>query len=373
MSEKIKIEDVYDKNINFLIGSGASFGMLPTLALGIKDEDEQCHTIETLSTLLEKENKDDLKTLLFMHYYNECIKPAMELDGDNIGVKQQKVIDSYEELLLTILQTMSRNHPSDRRCNIFTTNYDGCIEFTAEELLSSDKINFILNDGARGFRKRYLHVRNFNSFSYQTGIFDQHKIDIPQINLIHLHGSVYWGKYGDEIIVDYVNKNKDKLLDEKLFIDLGEFSKIVNDNTSKSADIYHLTIDEGIKKEFWKGYNQLPIVNPTKWKFYETVFEEHYYQMLRYLSYELEKPNTVLITFGFSFADEHILHLVQRSLSNPSVQLYVCCFNETEYILMGERFKEYNNVELVTVKDVLDFDKFNNEVFTLSPPIKEEE
>lgn len=41
--------------------------------------------------------------------------------------------------------------------------------------------------------------------------------------------------------------------------------------------------------DFKKCYDSLPIVSPTKKKFSETVFEQHYYQMLRMLSFELEK------------------------------------------------------------------------------------
>src|SRR5260221_8105593 len=83
----------------------------------------------------------------------------------------------------------------------------------------------------------------------------------------------------------------------------------------------------------------------TKWKFHETVYEEHYYQMLRLLSYELEKPNAVLITFGFSFADEHILNLVMRSLSNPGLQVFVCCHTAQRYEAIREKFKSYRNVQ----------------------------
>ena len=40
MEDKIKITDIYDKNINFLIGAGASYGLFPTLALKIKDKQD---------------------------------------------------------------------------------------------------------------------------------------------------------------------------------------------------------------------------------------------------------------------------------------------------------------------------------------------
>ena len=41
--KEININDIWQNNINFLIGSGASFGLFPTLATKIKSE-----TIETL-------------------------------------------------------------------------------------------------------------------------------------------------------------------------------------------------------------------------------------------------------------------------------------------------------------------------------------
>src|SRR5690606_12391415 len=112
-------------------------------------------------------------------------------------------------------------------------------------------------------------------------------------------------------------------------------------------------------------YKKIPIVNPTKWKFHETVFEEAYYQILRHLSFELERPNSILVTFGFSFADEHILSLVQRSLSNPTLTLYVCCFNEEEKVVMQGRFLGYSNVKFISTKDNLTFSEFNQSVCTL--------
>jgi hypothetical protein len=110
-------------------------------------------------------------------------------------------------------------------------------------------------------------------------------------------------------------------------------------------------------------------VNPTKWKFHETVFEEHYYQMLRMLSYELEKPNAVLVTFGFSFADEHILNLVKRSLSNPHLQVFICCYSKgTRDTLEGE-FRGYKNVQCIALDDgSMDFTAFNKRVFMLDTP-----
>lgn len=103
-------------------------------------------------------------------------------------------------------------------------------------------------------------------------------------------------------------------------------------------------------------------MNPTKWKFHETVFDEHYYQMLRLMSYELEKHDSTLIAFGFSFADEHITNLVKRSLGNKTLTMYICCFDDISLTYMSKVFKGFNNVKLVKHDTYLNFDAFNSDI-----------
>lgn len=88
-------------------------------------------------------------------------------------------------------------------------------------------------------------------------------------------------------------------------------------------------------------------MNPTKEKFKETVFQQNYYQMLRMLSFELEKKNSVLIVFGFSFADEHIKEIVKRSLINPYLKMYVICYDEASKEKIEEMFQDIqtNSIE----------------------------
>ena len=38
MASEFKLMDIYEQNLNFLIGAGASYGFLPTLALEVIDE-----------------------------------------------------------------------------------------------------------------------------------------------------------------------------------------------------------------------------------------------------------------------------------------------------------------------------------------------
>lgn len=367
MSSHIRVEDIYDSHVNFLIGSGASFGLFPTLALKIKDELDQTQTVETLATRFEKANDEERQALLFMHYYRHCVRPVCDFSLDAVaGETGSLVVANYRRFLETIIQTLDRRRPMERRCNVFTTNYDGLFAFVADAMIQDGAVDFCINDGTRGFGRKVLQARSFNTFLCQTGVFDQHRSSVPQINLIHLHGSAYWRKWKTVIEVDYRLRAGDDIIPVDVNDMAEEFSTLLNSDAAPVEAIPSFTVDAHHRDAFWTKYHSLPIVNPTKWKFHETVFEEHYYQMLRLLSYELEKPNAVLVTFGFSFADEHILNLVKRSLSNPRLQLFVCCFNASELAQMRSTFCMFKNVELISMEEgVLDFTRFNDEVFSI--------
>lgn len=383
---KIFLNDIYQHKLNFLIGAGASAGLFPTLWLSLKDKDnpDKQETIETLATKLEELGEKKHLALLFMYYYQKIIEPVcsfklqdLELEVHDctnaeecLDCKQYKtkksVIDNYEVFIESLVHLLQHKSIFSRRCNLFTTNYDGCVPFVADLLIKRAAIKFHINDGATGFLERTLSAQNFTNYLCQSGVFGKNSSDIPQINFINLHGSAYWRKVGNTIKVDYGATETNVEISSEAILYIQQLESILQ-NREKTID-HVLAIDIKIPEydidKFWESYNKLPIVNPTKWKFHETVFEEHYYQMLRLLSYQLEEPNSVLISFAFSFTDEHILNLVKRSLSNPKLQVYICCFNLNEYKLMFERFKGYKNVELIRINEgVLDFNKFNTEVF----------
>lgn len=56
MADAIKLGDIYDKNLNFLVGSGASVGLFPTLALRLRNDAGDAHTLESLATWFEERN-----------------------------------------------------------------------------------------------------------------------------------------------------------------------------------------------------------------------------------------------------------------------------------------------------------------------------
>lgn len=364
----ISIGDIYDKDINFLFGSGASSGLLPTLQLKMRTgEGDARYSLEELATKFEQEDANNRRLVpLFMHYYASCIRPAEKLTLESASATEDgaKAINNYQTFLTTVLEMVKRRKALDRRCNVFTTNYDGCFPLVADALIKDGHTDFVLNDGTRGFARRILHARNFGSYLCHSGVFGRYQASIPQINLVHLHGSVYWSKAANSIQVDYDLSERADLLGAGGAAALQPFSAALENQDAVLADLPTTDFSDEALQAFWSKYKDMPIVNPTKWKFHETVYEEHYYQMLRLLSYELEKPNAVLITFGFSFADEHILNLVMRSLSNPRLHVFVCCYSARSQAAMEDAFKGHRNVKCLVLPDgrKMDFTAFNEQV-----------
>lgn len=366
----INRDDIYDKNINFLIGSGASVGLFPTLQLGILNSStSRPHTLETLATHFE--NDEDVMCLLFSYYVENVIAPASRFSiTTSLSKGQRTVISNYARFITTILSLINKKS-GIKKANIFTTNYDGIIAHVAEKMIASGKYDFILNDGATGFVKKTLQTRSFNRFCRDQGAFDQHEISVPQINLIQPHGSVYWYRDEELIEVSYDTKRAEVRANDVPTQMNRAFEELIQDSCSNDTKITlgSFSVPPADRADFWAAYKKLPVVNPTKWKFHETVFEEHYYQALRSLSYELEKPNTVFIIFGFSFADEHILSLVKRSLSNPTLKIYICCYSDKDREDLELKFKAFSNVEFIRTSGALDFQSFNDEVFTTSASV----
>ena len=329
--------EIFDKRINFIIGSGASFGALNTLSTAYTKDGSKI-SFEDIASALENDDKKDIARLMFSEKYcKDIIEPSYTMNYED----KTAVLENYVKWLEYIFFLLSAKKVNDaKRCNIFTTNYDLFIEYAANKIIEEKK-NCVFNDGGNGFFKRYLHAKNFNRHMVDVGVFDNFVTDIPMINLIKLHGSVSWKHTDDAICVDY---------SEEFPFELPTLSKNYLDKAKTFEELSNIDItDEDAKllDAFWDDYKKIPIVNPTKWKFNETVLEQHYYQMLRLLSYELEKKNVYLIVFGFSFKDEHIYDLVSRSLLNPDLTVIIFCFNQADVADMTVKFGGYKNVFLV--------------------------
>lgn len=358
------LEKLYGKNINFLIGSGASVGAIPTLATEY-EKDGKNLSIEEILT--EEKGNENLKNLIYLYFYQKVIKTGF-LENTEEDSSINKVMKNYEKFLEQLIKFMYReNYQKEKRINIFTTNYDLFFERAVDNLIG--KHEFYFNDGSAGNITRRLSMRNYHKKVYHTGNFDNFNREIPIINLFKVHGSVSWKyEYNEDkkiigINVDYQDKGIE--CSEKFLIENISNVKIKNKiNELKSEDMRELkNLGRLIKEKFY-------LIFPEKDKFEKTFFEEYYYQFLRQLSYELERKNTILIVFGFSFADEHIAEMIKRACNNPTLQIFIFCFNERskDSILQNLHLIEFpSNITPIIPEDkgIIDFDIFLKKLFEL--------
>lgn len=353
-------EHMSGKNINFLIGSGASMPLFSTLSIG-----KNMPTFEELisSPFIEDENRKKL----YLYYFDNWISKMDSSSEENENYKC--VFDSYYKFISMLIEIMEReplNKP--RRINIFTTNYDMMFEKAFDKVNSENKLAYF-NDGSSGFMNKIISIDNFNLNVSHSGSCDKCRVELPTINLFKMHGSISWNKSTinaeDKIEADYelknvtklkniIEENRDLQITEQIATILYEIDekqismeeKCIEVNSRLGAIIDNDECKEKLD-EFYKEYKNLLIINPDKNKFYHTVYEQHYYQMIRNFSYEIEKENTILFAFGFSFNDEHILDIFRRSIINPKSKIYIVPFNENAFNSISEKLKGYKNIEYV--------------------------
>lgn len=333
-------EKLNGKNINFLIGSGASFPIFKTLFLG-----ENKPSFEEL--ISSEQISEENKKVLYYFYYKDWILPMINNDYTNYD---PDVKNNYLEFIKFIITTLSnQGFDRPRRANIFTTNYDLLFENTFEKIIN-EYSNCFFNDGSMGFMNKVLNPNWYNLVISQMGYNDKYKREIPTINLLKMHGSVSWEKESsDKIKVSYENINKITSIEELKHLNFIEdiISQLEENNNFEKLNNKLNEISQNIRSQlsdFFEKYKRLAIINPNKWKFHDTVFEQHYYQLIRNFSYELEKENSILIVFAFSFADEHILEIFKRILSNPNLEVIIITFSKGAKEEIKKRIGSYNNI-----------------------------
>jgi hypothetical protein len=235
------------------------------------------------------------------------------------------LLATYESFLQTMNRLLLRRLSAilNKQVNVFTTNVDLAIE------LASESLQLELNDGFSGRHNPKFSTSNFGSVVSRRSLQYDNLSEIPTFNLLKLHGSVGWrtqtiamadGAERTEIGFDGALAQVAHVAEalEPVSADL----TTVTDRTT-TADLIAAAADKTTDVAgFLRSYDRLPIVNPTKAKFQQTVLNQNYYDLLRLFSNELEKENTVLFILGFSCRDEHIRELMVRAARvNPTLQV----------------------------------------------------
>jgi hypothetical protein len=320
-------------NINFIIGSGASS---PAIATAGNIE-------EQVNELLAdgKTHSADLLTLKFIRHIETV---ASSLSGKKFSDDAGHTLAAYTKFVATLDKILfeRKNLLLPRQANVFTTNYDTFVEHASKQLPS-----MILNDGfdrnsGVSMEFSFAPERYFDRTYRSGGVYD-HYAEIPTINLIKLHGSLSWRKQEDAIVFR---------------------------TPSKTNSLPTLTVDEKNDEEKVREYlKHYFLILPNLRKFHETLMDRVYYDLLRIYANSMDKENAVLLSFGFSFADEHILDITRRALRNPTSQLIIFSYSKTDAAGYVEKFSKQRNVVVIAPAedDVIDFSKLNSLLNSVLP------
>lgn len=271
MVEKFDIKQLryfaMTKRLNFLIGSGTSVPAIPLMSF-FKSEDI---SDEEANNLLSDKVKEVSKKVL------------EDISNANDEEKIKAVLKRYSEFIKVILQLLyhANSRQVTKNINIFTTNYDLFIEKALDELMKYE--SFVFNDGSNGYFNRILDSANYNKSVAYRGLNDNYLNELPTLSLIKPHGSMNWERGQEDNIL-----------------------------------IRQSVVENPV------------VVKPTGLEGQETFLNNHFHDMLRVFQLELDKPQSILIVIGFSFQDKHIAKMLNRSLKNPELNVFIFCYSESD-------------------------------------------
>ncbi len=359
ISEKIR-KTIYGEkysNIVFLAGAGASVvGGNPNYGKTVKmiaddifeklNDIDELYTLEELAKMCRYKdgnildsteskssgssaldiafNLEDFLSVLF-HFrpyvsendkkiFNDTIQKILKLIKENTNYSYDSKVLKHGALLKFLSDLSGKD---GNKFSIVTTNYDVLIEEAAEEN------NFVIFDGFN-----FTPLPKFDSNMFEWNLVKEvQNINTREVeykektfNLVKIHGSLTWEKQDNG---DIVRKNRHSITDT----------------------------------------DKMVMVFPSSDKFAQS-YQEPYFELFTKFQELIKRPNTLLISSGFSFADDHISKMITQALkNNSSLKLLVTDFNidpnrqwiedENKYIEIKEGQSQYNKNwgELVHLMD----------------------
>jgi hypothetical protein len=341
-----KIKDtIQDCNVNFLMGSGLSAPFLGTLG-----------NIEILLTQIEDlevdiKQKRVIRASLYKKYFDLAISNNLKILESDIDA--QNILNNYCDFLKTINGILLQRKSTilSKEVNIFTTNVDIFLEKALED------VNLEYNDGFNGRFAPCFDLSNLKKSHFKRSLQYDNSSELPVFNLLKLHGSLSWimqkDKNNENQIkfsndLGFVKDAKDIVITDGVLIDIPSDVQINDLITASEGKEVDISIES-----FMKAYEKLPIINPTKEKFKQTLLNQTHYELLRIYSNELEKENSVLFVMGFSFSDEHIREITLRAAnSNPTLIIYVIGYSSQSSKDIQSKFGEHSirnqNIEFIS-------------------------
>ncbi|WP_171525790.1 SIR2 family protein [Acinetobacter pittii] len=242
----------------------------------------------------------------YLHLYGELLKLKDELtrclkafansvsQGENLirDAEADKKIETFNYLVSFLMSFASRTATRDR-LHIFTTNYDRIIEVGAE-LAGLRLIDRFVGSISPVFRASRLEV----DYHYNPpGIRGEPRYLEGVARFTKLHGSLDWIEHNGFI--------------RRFGLPFGA--------TTLQPFLEADSIGED-------GYQKL-MIYPNSVKDRETS-EYPYVDLFRDLAAATCRPNSTLVTYGYSFGDEHINRVIEDMLTVPSTHLVIIAYGD---------------------------------------------
>ena len=264
---------------------------------------ESMGAISVASKVQEIDKDIDNKIKIVQKYIREQV---------SYGLHSDEVQEFYRNFYM---KTVSKGRKSP--VSIFTTNYD----IYNEQAL--DMLSFPYNNGFTG-----TYQRMFNPASYKYAYVEDMNLSknvwerVPNYyNLYKLHGSITW---------------------------------IKNDEFINEVDYRYISDEDTV------------MIYPTPLKDRTTLMTP-YSDIFRAMETVLLKKNSVLVTLGYSFSDDHINRLILNCLAIPTFKLIV--FGAGEAI---QKLIEIDDNRIIVINSEDKIHYFKNFVEKIMPDIRED-
>lgn len=232
---------------------------------------------------------------------------------------QKKREEAFHQLILFLMSFASRTGTRDR-LHIFTTNYDRLIEAGAD-LAGLRLIDRFVGALSPIFRSSRMDVdMHYNP----PGIRGEPRYLEGVARFTKLHGSLDWLNIGDDI--------------RRIGLPFGA-----------------KTLAPFLEAEGLGGAYPRLMIYPNSTKDRETA-EYPYVELFRDFAAALCRPNSTLVTYGYSFGDDHINRVIRDMLTIPSTHLVIISYDDSS----GRILEKYNGwgrnsqISLLIGKDVAD-------------------
>lgn len=255
----------------------------------------------------------------------EFSKNILNIEASIASADLEKLESAFNKLVMFLMSFASRTGTRDR-LNIFTTNYDRLIEAGAD-VAGLRLIDRFVGALSPIFRSSRMDVdMHYNP----PGIRGEPRYLEGVARFTKLHGSLDWINIGEDIRRIGLPFGAKSI---QPFLDIARV-----DTNSSSLMIY-----------------------PNSAKDRETA-EYPYVELFRDFAAALCRPNSTLVTYGYSFGDDHINRVIRDMLTIPSTHLVIINYSDSSGRIMDryETWGRKSQMSLIIGKEIAQINELVN-------------